>query len=48
MGVQCCKKQDIDQHLKERENIRVDPFGSKSMCECNIIISYKLTKLVLI
>lgn len=28
VGVQCCKKQDIDQHLKERENIRVDPFGN--------------------
>lgn len=29
LGIQCVKKKDIDESLKEREKIRVDPFRSK-------------------
>lgn len=29
LGIQCVKKKDIDESLKERENIRVDPFRSE-------------------
>lgn len=28
LGIQCVKKKDIDDSLKERERIRVDPFRS--------------------
>lgn len=28
LGIQCVKKKDIDESLKERERIRVDPFRS--------------------
>lgn len=31
LGIQCVKKKDIEDSLKERENIRVDPFRSKSI-----------------
>lgn len=30
LGIQCVKKKDIDESLKEREKIRVDPFRSKT------------------
>ncbi len=29
LGIQCVKKKDIEDALKEREEIRVDPFRSK-------------------
>lgn len=29
LGIQCVKKKDIEQALKDREEIRVDPFRSK-------------------
>lgn len=29
LGIQCVKKKDIDESLKEREKIRVDPFRSE-------------------
>lgn len=29
LGIQCVKKKDIEDSLKERENIRVDPFRSE-------------------
>lgn len=38
LGIQCVKKKDIEESLKEREEIKVDPFRSKrifiiiSMC----------------
>lgn len=28
IGIQCCKRQDIEENLKKREKIRVDPFGT--------------------
>lgn len=35
LGIQCVKKKDIDDSLKERERIRVDPFRSKKMKKKN-------------
>jgi hypothetical protein len=29
IGIQCCKRHDVEESLKLREKIRVDPFGSK-------------------
>lgn len=29
LGIQCVKKKDIEEALKARELIKVDPFGSK-------------------
>lgn len=29
LGIQCVKKKDIEEALKTREEIRVDPFRSK-------------------
>lgn len=29
LGIQCVKKRDIEDALKQREEIRVDPFRSK-------------------
>jgi len=31
VGIQCCKRHDVEDSLKNREKIRVDPFGSKSV-----------------
>ena len=31
IGIQCCKRHDVEESLKTREKIRVDPFGSKSL-----------------
>lgn len=28
VGIQCCKRHDVEESLKVRERIRVDPFGS--------------------
>lgn len=39
LGIQCVKKKDIDDALKMREEIRVDPFRSKLVYYfCKIII----------
>lgn len=32
LGIQCVKKKDIEEALKVREEIRVDPFRSKGNC----------------
>ena len=29
IGIQCCKRHDVEESLRTREKIRVDPFGSK-------------------
>jgi Rel homology DNA-binding domain len=29
IGIQCCKRHDVEESLKMREKIRVDPFGSE-------------------
>lgn len=33
LGIQCVKKKDIDDALKVREDIRVDPFRSKKIAQ---------------
>lgn len=35
LGIQCVKKKDIEQALKVREEIRVDPFRSKILVNIN-------------
>ena len=32
LGIQCVKKRDVEDALKLREEIRVDPFQSKCVC----------------
>lgn len=38
LGIQCVKKKDIEQALKVREEIRVDPFRSKLMFVFSMIV----------
>lgn len=39
LGIQCVKKKDIEHALRVREEIRVDPFRSKSFWfdECSML-----------
>lgn len=46
LGIQCVKKKDIDDSLKERERIRVDPFRSKKMKK-KTFLSSKMNQSVL-
>lgn len=34
LGIQCVKKKDVEEALKLREEIRVDPYQSKSSVSC--------------
>ena len=37
LGIQCVKKKEIEESLKLRQQIRVDPFQSKQSCAHHII-----------
>ena len=39
IGIQCCKRHDVEESLKMREKIRVDPFGSK-LLQCSTSYSH--------
>lgn len=39
LGIQCVKKRDIEEALKTREEIRVDPFRSNFIFEINLVSS---------
>lgn len=36
LGIQCVKKKDIEEALREREEIRVDPFRSKAFIKLKV------------
>lgn len=37
LGIQCVKKKDIENALRVREEIKVDPFMSKFECRCDAV-----------
>lgn len=39
LGIQCVKKRDIEEALKTREEIRVDPFRSNFIFKVNLVSS---------
>jgi len=47
VGIQCCKKNEVQGSLAIRQNIRVDPFASKS-CLCVGCLYCWMTPTVLI
>jgi len=40
VGIQCCKRNDIQRAVHSREGIRVDPFGSKIFL-CSLVHVYQ-------
>jgi len=40
VGIQCCKRNDIQRAIRSRESIRVDPFGSKIFL-CSLVHVYQ-------
>jgi len=48
IGIQCCKRHDVEESLKTREKIRVDPFGSKSLQCCIQFYFYSVYAYILL
>jgi len=42
VGIQCCKRNGVSVAIKDREKIRVDPFGSKSLFLSYVVLPLTL------